>query len=53
MSMNIEVDNREPLIIVLEKRLNGEEMTVVDMAKCDRKWFYNENGEYVHEDTVR
>lgn len=47
--MNIEIERivrGNPVIALLSFMESGEEFEVVDMPKCEKKWFYNENGEY-------
>lgn len=41
------VDNRNPVIQVIDRVRCGETFEVVNMPKCEQKWFYNEDGEYV------
>lgn len=45
-TMEVIPDNRNPVIQVLDRKLCGEEFEVVEMAKCECKWYINENGEY-------
>jgi hypothetical protein len=47
--VNIEIERivrGNPVIALLSFMESGEEFEVVDMPKCEKKWFYNENGEY-------
>ena len=48
--MEVVIDNRNPVIRVLEMTLNGDKMEPVDMPKCECKWYFNEDGEYVRDD---
>lgn len=36
----------QPVIQVLDRMGCGEVFEVVDMPKCECKWYFNENGEY-------
>lgn len=45
--MEVMPDNRNPVIQVLDRVGCGETFEVVNMPKCEQKWFYNEDGEYV------
>lgn len=42
-----EIVSGNPVIQVMAMKESGFEFEVVDMPKCERKWYYNENGEYV------
>ena len=47
--VNIEVERivkGNPVIALLSFMESGEEFEVVDMPKCEQKWYFNENGEY-------
>ena len=47
--MNIEVERivrGNPVIALLSFMESGEEFEVVDMPKCECKWYINEKGEY-------
>lgn len=46
-TMEVIPDCRNPVIQVLDRMGCGEVFEVVDMPKCECKWYFNENGEYV------
>ena len=50
--MNIEmmVDNRNPVIVVLDMIGQGVKFEVCDLKKTEPKWYFNEDGEYVRYD---
>ena len=50
MKMEVVPDNRNPVIQVLDRMGYGEEFEVVDMPRCECKWYFNEDGEYVRDD---
>ena len=50
MDIECEVDNRNPVVVVLDLMGAGERFEAVDMPKTDKKWYFNENGEYVRDD---
>lgn len=39
-----------PVITMLGLMTEGCEFEPVDMPKCEQKWYFNENGEYVRYD---
>lgn len=45
MDLGVQVD--DPILMVLGLMLSGESVDVVDMPKTERKWYFNEDGEYV------
>ena len=42
-----EIISANPVIQMMAMMETGIEFEVVDMPKCERKWFDNEDGEYV------
>lgn len=50
MNTEYEIDNRNPVIIVLDRKGSGEEFEVVELPKTEKKWYVNEDGEYVRDD---
>lgn len=51
--MNIEMDfiPGEPVIEVLNLMADGFKFEVVDMPKCEKKWYVNKDGEYVKDES--
>ena len=49
--LNIELDfiPGEPVIEVLNLMADGYKFEVVDIPRCERKWYINRDGEYVNE----
>lgn len=45
-----EVCQGNPCIVALAMMEEGAEFSVVDMPKCEQKWHYNADGEYVRSD---
>jgi hypothetical protein len=41
MHQEFEVPQGNPVIIMLAMMEQGNEFNVVEMEKCDRKWYYN------------
>lgn len=48
--MKFEMLDGEPLIVMMEMMQAGMKFEVCDCPKTEKKWYYNENGEYVRED---
>lgn len=46
-TMNEELYVRNPIAIMMDMMSSGIEFEVVDIPKCECKWYVNENGEYV------
>lgn len=51
-NMDIFVDSRNPVIVVMDMMSNGAEFEVVELPKCEKKYYINENGEYVRYDST-
>lgn len=49
-TMNEELYVRNPIAIMMDMMSSGVEFEVVDIPKCECKWYVNENGEYVRDD---
>ena len=39
-----------PVITMMDMVSAGYEFEAVEMEKCEKKWYFNENGEYVKDD---
>lgn len=45
--IDVILDNRNPVIIMMDMMSSGVEFEVVELPKCEKKYYFNENGEYV------
>lgn len=49
-SVEFEFTLGNPVITLMDMIGAGYEFEAVEMGKCEKKWYFNENGEYVKDD---
>lgn len=49
-TINIEVDNRNPVVILLDRMGRGDKFEACNIPQTEQKWYINEDGEYVRYD---
>lgn len=49
MHQEFEIPQENPVIVMLSMMEQGEEFEPAKMEKCEKKWYYNSDGEYVYD----